>query len=109
MKSRRMQTGFAMVPAILVVVTIVGLSLAIVSSSFAQHSHAVQATDRARTLALAEGAATLLLADLSDDALRPVRDTATYSLDGMSYARTYAPFDMGDGQARIEVTYSEDA
>ncbi|MFQ5844011.1 MAG: hypothetical protein ACE5JG_03395, partial [Planctomycetota bacterium] len=87
------------------VILMASLSSAIVYTSTAHHLHAQQAADRARALALAEGAASLLLVELSDDAVAPVKNAAAYTVDGSTYTRTYEPFEPGDGTARIEVTY----
>jgi len=107
MKVRSSEHGFALITAILVIVILAVLSMAIVSSSVSNHAQAMQSVDRARSLALAEGAASLLLAELSDDATGPVKNIASYAEDGTGYVRTYTPFDAGDGQARVELYYTQ--
>ncbi|MFQ5844014.1 MAG: hypothetical protein ACE5JG_03410, partial [Planctomycetota bacterium] len=105
MSAHRGERGYAVILGLFIVIVMATLSSALVYSSATHHLHSQQAADRARALAVAEGAISLLLVDLSDDAVAPVRNTVSYTLDGSSYTRTYQPFDAGDGTARVEVTY----
>jgi hypothetical protein len=105
MRARHEERGFAMMMAILVVVVVAGISTALVSASATHHAQSMLTADRARALALAEGAATLLLAELSDDPVGPVKNVLSYDLDGATFRRVYTPFAAGDGQARVEITY----
>jgi len=105
MNARHQERGFAMIMAIIVVVVVAGISTALVSASATHHAQSMRTADRARALALAEGAATLLLAELSDDPIGPVKNILSYDMDGATFRRVYTPFAAGDGQARVEITY----
>lgn len=103
---KRDERGFAMVLAVIILMVIAVLSTGLVYSSMTHHVQSVQAADKARALALAEGAASLVLNDLSDDSRAPILSTS-YDVDAAAkaYTRTFAPFEEGDGQVRINATY----
>ncbi len=105
MSTKNRERGYAMVLGILLVLTLVSLSTAIVYSAATQHLASMQDADRARALALAEGATSLLLIEISDDPVGPVKNVISYELVGSTYTREYQPFDAGDGTARVELTY----
>ena len=105
MSTKNRERGYAMVLGIVLILTLVSLSTAIVYSAATQHLSSMQDTDRARSLALAEGATSLLLIEISDDPVGPVKNVVSYELVESTYTREYQPFDAGDGTARIELTY----
>ena len=80
-----------------------GLAAAMVFSSATHHMASMQAGDRARSLALAEAAAALILLELDTDPVGPV---STYTKVGNTYQRRYTPFEAGDGQALVELSYT---
>ncbi len=94
--------GFAMIAGLVIVVILAGLAAAMVFSSATHHMASMQAGDRARSLALAEAAATMMLLELDADPVGPV---ATYTKVGNTYQRRFTPFEAGDGQALIELQY----
>ena len=105
-QSRRpRERGFAMIIGLVIVLVMTAFSSALVFTSAAHHVKAKNATERARALALAEGAVTLLLNDLDADAKGPIKDDTNYTLSGTTFVREYTPFDAGDGTVRVEVTY----
>ncbi len=105
MSTKNRERGYAMVLGILLVLTLVSLSTAVVYSAASQHLASMQDTDRARSLALAEGGVTLVLTELSDDPVGPVKNEVSFALQGTTYVRTFQPFDAGDGSVRVEVSY----
>jgi len=104
-KQRNSERGFAMIIGLIIVLVMTTFSTALVFTSAAHHVQAKTATERARALALAEGAASLLLNDLDNDDRGPVKDETNYTLAGTTFVREYAPFDAGDGTVRVEITY----
>jgi len=102
---RARERGFAMVLGLIIVLVITAFSSALVVTSTSHHMHAKKSTERARAHALAEGAATLLLNELDQDPVGPVRNATDYSLSGATFTREYAPFDTGDGSVKVELTY----
>ncbi len=105
MTTKNRERGYAMVLGILLVLTLASLSTAVVYSAATQHLASMQDTDRARALALAEGGVTLVLNELSDDPVSPVKNEVSFALEGTTYVRTFQPFDAGDGSVRVEVSY----
>jgi len=103
--NRTTERGFAMVVGLIIVLVMTAFSAALVFTSAAHHVNAKTATERARALALAEGAVTLLLNDLDKDERAPVKDSTNYTVSGTTLVREYTPFDSGDGTVRVEVTY----
>jgi len=103
--TRNRERGFAMIIGLVIVLVMTAFSSALVFTSAAHHVNAKNATERARALALAEGAVTLLLNDLDADAKAPVKDDTNYTLDGTTFVREYTPFDASDGTVRVEVVY----
>ncbi len=99
------ERGYAIVLGILLVLVLVSLSTAVVYSAATQHLGSMQDVDRARALALAEGVTALVLAELNDDSMAPVKNVGSYALEGTAYVRTFQPFDAGDGSVRVEVAY----
>jgi type II secretory pathway pseudopilin PulG len=104
-KKIRRESGFAMIIGLVIVLVMTAFSTALVFTSAAHHVQAKTATERARALALAEGAATLLLNDMDADHMSPVKDTGNWPLVGTTFTRKFTPFDAGDGTVRAEVTY----
>jgi len=106
--TRSREHGFAMMIGLVIVLVMTAFSSALVFTSAAHHVSAKNATERARALALAEGAVTLLLNDLDGDDKAPIKDDTNYTLSGKTFVREYTPFDTGDGTVRVEVTYLAD-
>ena len=104
-KQGNSERGFALIIGLIIVLVMTTFSTALVFTSAAHHVQAKTATERARALALAEGAASLLLNDLDNDDRAPVKDETNYTLSGTTFVREYAPFDAGDGTVRVEITY----
>ena len=102
------ERGFAMIIGLIIVLVMTTFSTALVFTSGAHHVRAKTTAERAHALALAEGAASLLLNDLDLDDKAPVKDQTNYTLSGTTFVREYAPFEAGDGTARVEVTYLVD-
>jgi hypothetical protein len=99
------EQGFALMVGLVIVLVMTAFSSALVYVSAAHHVSTKTATERARALALGEGAVTLLLNDLERDPLTPVRDELGYKLLDKSFVREYAPFDPEDGTVRVSLTY----
>jgi len=95
--------GFALIAGLVIVVILAGLASAMVFSSATHHMASMQAGDRARALALAEAAATMMLLELDADPVGPV---ATYTKIGDTYQRRFTPFEAGDGEALIVLRYT---
>ena len=106
---RTRERGFTLIVGLIIVIVMTIFSTALVFTSAARHVEAKTAAERARALALGEGAASLLMNDLDTDDRAPVKDAANYDLVGTKYVREYVPFEPADGSVRIEITYLADA
>ncbi len=106
---RTRERGFTLILGLIIIIVMTTFSTALVFNSAARHVEAKIASERALALALAEGAASLLMKDLDADDRGPVKDAANYDLVGKTYVREYVPFDPDDGSVRVEITYLADA
>lgn len=102
---RSREGGYAMVAGIMIVMVLVALSAAMTVSATGHHAKAMRSTERARALALAEGAAAIVLTEMGDDATAPVSSTGSFAVKNNTYTRTFTPFNASDGTTDVSVTY----